>query len=257
MGQPAHRERAVVVTFCIGIRVNQGVVALSDTRVLRGNEMSTKSKLSMLGDGGGEAVVMTSGLRSVRDKVVARLEDELRAATTPHRRMHELATAYGQVLRTVRTEDEEALNAGGLSFNSHAILAGQFADDDQPVLMHVYPEGNWVEATDDAPYVIIGRTTSGKPILDRLLTVDTPLDRALALAYVAFDATRASASDVDFPVDVAVLERNRDRFVSRRYTSDDLGPVHDAWLDGLRATLDALPTDWSRPLLTIPEQESP
>ena len=97
MGQPAHRERAVVVTFCIAIRVNEGVVALSDTRVLRGNEMSTKSKLSMLGDGRGEAVVMTSGLRSVRDKVVARLEDELRAATTPHRRMHELATAYGQV----------------------------------------------------------------------------------------------------------------------------------------------------------------
>ena len=243
------------MTFCIGIRVNDGVVALSDTRVLRGNEISTKSKLSMLGDGGREAVVMTSGLRSIRDKVVARLEDELRTAETPHRRVHELATAYGQVLRTVRAEDEEPLKAGGLNFNSHAILAGQFIDDDGPVLMHVYPEGNWVEATDDAPYVIVGRTTSGKPILDRLLTVDTPLEQALALAYVAFDATRASASDVDFPVDVAVLERGRDRFVSRRYTSDDLGSVRDAWLDGLRSALDALPTDWSRLVLPATEQE--
>lgn len=243
------------MTFCIGIRVNDGVVALSDTRVLRGNEISTKSKLSMLDDGGAEAVVMTSGLRSIRDKVVARLEDELRAAKTTHRRVHELATAYGQVLRTVRTEDEDALQAGGLSFNSHAILAGQFPDDDRPVLMHVYPEGNWVEATDDAPYVIIGRTTAGKPILDRLLTVDTPLDQALALAYVAFDATRASASDVDFPVDVALLQRDRDRFVSRRYTSDDLGAVRDAWLDGLRRALDELPTDWSGLLIPTIEEE--
>ena len=247
----------VVVTFCIGIRVDDGVVALSDTRVLRGNEISTKSKLSTLGDGVGESVLMTSGLRSIRDKVVARLEDQLRGAETPHRRLHELATAYGQLLRTVRTEDEEALKAGGLSFNSHAILAGQFADDHHPVLLHVYPEGNWVEATDDAPYVIIGRTTSGKPILDRLLTIETPLDRALALAYVAFDATRASASDVDFPIDVAVLGRDRDRFVSRRYTREDLDTVREAWLDGLRAALDALPTDWSRAVLTTREQESP
>ncbi len=238
------------MTFCIGIRVNAGVVALSDTRVLRGNEMSTKSKLSMLRDGGGEAVLMTSGLRSIRDKVVARLEDELRTAETPHQRLHELATAYGRVLRTVRTEDEEALQAGGLEFDSHAILAGRFADDDQPVLAHIYPEGNWVEATDDSPYVIVGRTSSGKPILDRLLTVDAPLDQALALAYVAFDATRASASDVDFPVDVAVLERGGGHFVSRRYSSEELGIVHDAWLTGLRAALDALPTDWSDLLLS-------
>lgn len=245
------------MTFCIGIRVNAGVVALSDTRVLRGSEISTKSKLSMLDDGGAEAVVMTSGLRSIRDKVVARLEDELRAAETSHRRMHELATAYGQVLRVVRDEDEAALKSGGLDFNSHAILAGKFADDDRPVLMHVYPEGNWVEATDDSPYVIVGRTSAGKPILDRLLTVDATLDQALALAYVAFDATRASASDVDFPVDVAVLERGRDHFVSRRYASDELGTVHDAWLAGLRAALDALPADWTKLLLPTEQEHSP
>lgn len=244
------------MTFCIGIRVDDGIVALSDTRVLRGNEISTKSKLSMLVDGDGEAVVMTSGLRSIRDKVVARLEDELRAAASPHRRMHQLATAYGEVLRDVRAEDEEALRSAGLNFNSHAILAGQFVDDDEPVLLHVYPEGNWVEATDDAPYVIVGRASSGKPILDRLLTVETPLDQAIALAYVAFDATRASASDVDFPVDAAVLARDHQRFVSRRYTSDDLGKVHDAWLAGLRASLDALPTEWSALLLPTPEQEA-
>ena len=69
----------------------------------------------------------------------------------------------------------------------------------------VYPEGNWIDATPDSPYFIIGRTSYGKPILDRLLTYDTPLAQAVALAYLAFDSTRASVVDVEFPIDLVLL----------------------------------------------------
>lgn len=232
------------MTFCIGIRVRDGLVVLSDTRVVKGSETSRKSKLSTLIDGTSEAVLMTSGLRSVRDKVVARLTDRL--DSEPGRtRFHELASAYGDELRAVRREDEAALAAGGLTFNTNAILAGRFPGDSDPVLMHVYPEGNWVEATDDAPYFVIGRSSYGKPILDRLLTPDSTLDQAISLAYLAFDATRTSATDVDFPIDIGIQRSGEYGFAMRRFTRDDLEPVRRVWHDQLRSSLDRLPTPWN------------
>ena len=181
------------MTFCIGVRVRAGIVVLADTRVVRGSEISQKSKLSMFDVNEYEAALMTSGLRSVRDKVVARLDDRLSAGDR-YERLHEFATAYGTALRAVREEDEASLTTGGMSFNSHAILGGRLVGDTEPSLFQVYPEGNWVEATDDAPYFVIGRTSYGKPILDRLLTVESTLRQAVVLAYLAFDATRATAT---------------------------------------------------------------
>lgn len=237
------------MTFCIGVKVDEGLVALSDTRIVRGEEISLKAKLSRLDTDDADIIVMTSGLRSVRDKVVRRLEDGLADGQVAVDRMHHVATAFGDQLRAARAEDGDALAAGGLSFNAHAILGGQLARDDEPMLLHVYPEGNWVEATPDAPYFIVGRSYYGKPILDRLLTHETPLRDALSLAYLAFDATRASATDVDFPVDVAVLHRGAMRFTQRRYAADELDQVASSWHAHLRAALAALPDRWIAPLL--------
>lgn len=231
------------MTFCIGVRVHGGLVVLSDTRVVKGMERSRKSKLSTLSDGRSEAVAMTSGLRSVRDKVVARLEDRL--TSVEFDRFHEFASAYGDTLRAVRAEDEEALAHGGHTFNSNAILAGRFPGDSHPVLMHVYPEGNWVEATDDAPYFVIGRSSYGKPILDRLLGPESSLEQAATLAYLAFDATSASATDVGFPIDMGVQPNGQQHFTMRRFASDDMAGIQATWHDHLRAALDRLPTPWS------------
>ncbi|MEO6653175.1 MAG: proteasome-type protease [Ilumatobacteraceae bacterium] len=246
------------MTFCIGVRVADGLIALSDTRIVRGEQISQKAKLSMLGGDVGGAFVMTSGLRSVRDKVVRRLEDEISAGHVQTDRMHQMATAFGDQLRVVRAEDGEALADGGLTFNAHAILGGQLVADGDPMLLHVYPEGNWVEATPDAPYFIVGRSYYGKPILDRLLDYATPLPDALALAYLAFDATRASANDVDFPIDVAVLRRGEHRFTQHRFAATELESVATSWNDHLGAALAELPKGWTEPLLARPSSpESP
>lgn len=237
------------MTFCIGIKVRDGLVVLSDTRVVKGTEVSRKSKLSMIGVDDAEVALMTSGLRSVRDKVVVRVEDQLARDDHPHRRVHEFVTRYGNALREVRTEDADALRASGLTFDSHAIIAGQFEGDPDPVLMHVYPEGNWVEATDDAPWVVIGRSSYGKPLLDRLLHADSTLEHAMSLAYLAFESTRTSASDVDFPIDMAIQRRGRARFTAERFTSDDLTGLRDAWSDHLHRALRELPAAWATALL--------
>ena len=238
-----------MVTFCVGVRVRGGLVGLADTQIVKGGEVTSKAKLSLHDHGGRRYFVMTSGLRSVRDKVVLRLEDALAAQRDACVRLHQLATAFGDELRRVRAEDGPSLEAGGLRFNLHAIIGGQLAGDEEAELFLVYPEGNWVTATDDAPSFIIGRTAYGKPILDRLLTPMTPLPQAIALAYLAFDATRASVVDVEFPIDVVVLTEGEVR--DQRFEADELAPAHDSWHDHLHDALLALPTEWSAGLLPI------
>jgi putative proteasome-type protease len=237
------------MTFAVGISVNAGLVALADTRVLRGNDRSKKSKLTVLEHDGRQFFVATSGLRSVTDKTLRRLEDDLAARTAPLHRIHDLASAYGAQLRQVRDEDRDALLEAGLQFNSHAIIGGQLAGDARPELFLVYPEGNWVTSTDDAPYMVIGRSTYGKPTLDLLVRNDTPLLEAAALAYLAFDATRRSSVDVDFPIDLIVFDRPTGTLRSRRCEATDLEPASAYWLAQQRLALDNFPVQLLDPLL--------
>jgi putative proteasome-type protease len=235
------------MTFCVGVRVREGLVGLADTQIVKGGEVSSKAKLSLHEHGGHPFFVMTSGLRSVRDKVVLRLEDALGTLGEPLARLHEVATAFGDELRNVRDEDGPSLEASGLRFNLHGIIGGQLTEDDEPALFMIYPEGNWVIATDDSPSFIIGRTAYGKPILDRLLTPATTVPSAIALAYLAFDATRASVVDVEFPIDVVVMSDGVLRH--ERFEPDDLAAAHDSWQHHLQDALAALPLEWAAALL--------
>ena len=241
------------MTFCVGLQVRDGLVALADTQIVRGGEVSSKAKLSLHEHADRPLFVMTSGLRSVRDKVVLRLEDLLAARDEPYRRLHEVVTVFGDLLKAVRAEDGPSLEESGLRFNLHAIIGGQLTDDDEPTLFMVYPEGNWVTATDDAPSFIIGRTFYGKPILDRLLRADTPLPQAVSLAYLAFDATCASVVDVGFPIDVVVWTAGELR--EQRFEPDDLATVHALWDRRLREALDDLPTSWAAALHAPPAEQ--
>ncbi len=244
------------MTFCLGVRVSAGLVALADSQIVRGHQVSSKAKLSTLQLGDRQVLVMTSGLRSVRDKVVARLEDALRHGELRPDRVHEVATAFGAALRQVRDEDELALRNGGLTFNLHAVVGGCLPGDDGPELYEVFPEGNWVAATVEAPYLLIGRSSYAKAFLDRTIGYGTPLGRALNAALVAFDATRTSAVDVDYPIDVAVLAADGSALRQARYDAADVLAVEQRWHAGLLQALADLPDEWAadvlRPILTEP-----
>jgi putative proteasome-type protease len=235
------------VTFCVGLQVRAGLVALADTQIVRGSEVSSKAKLSFHEHDGRPWFVMTSGLRSVRDKVVLRLLDRLETTSPVCRRLHEVVSSFGDELKVVRSEDGPSLAESGLQFNLHAIIGGQMAGDNGPTMFLVYPEGNWVVATEDSPAFIIGRTSYGKPILDRLLRVDTPLAQAVALAYLAFDATQASVVDVEFPIDVVVLSGGA--FRQQRFEATDLDGAHEFWHGQLLAALAGFPMEWAAALV--------
>jgi len=237
------------MTFCVGIKVEQGLVALADTQIVKGGERLSKGKLAPLRHRAQQLFIMTSGLRSLRDKTVIYLEEKLAEEAVDFERLYQVAQSFGEQLRRARQEDEAALAQGGLSFNLHAIIGGQLDGDPTPTLFYIYPEGNWIEATSDSPYFILGRTLYGRPILDRLLTADTPLTQALGLAYLAFDATRTSVIDVAFPIDVIVFDPSTRALYQQRYDAPALAPAAEWWQQRLGVALGELPMDWAKSLL--------
>ncbi|MCA9823530.1 MAG: hypothetical protein KC470_13020, partial [Dehalococcoidia bacterium] len=93
----------------------------------------------------------------------------------------------------------------------------------------IYPEGNWVEVRPGTPYVIIGESRYGKPILDRLWRYNRSLEDGLRVALLAFDATRTSTSDVDCPLDAVMYRSDTWELREQRFTAPDLATVQRQW----------------------------
>jgi putative proteasome-type protease len=239
------------MTFCVGIKVAEGIVALADTRIVRGNEQVNKRKLAEFLHDHQSIFTMTSGLRSVRDKTLTYVDESLRANTIGCDRLYQFVNLFGEQLRRVKKEDGPSLAETNNSFNLNAIIGGRLNADESPQLFYVYPEGNWVEAAIDSPYFVVGRTYYGKPILDRLLRYDTPLRSAISLALLAFDATRTSVTDVDYPVDVAVLACNESSPRYQRFSESDLATTTAWWNRTLSTSLATMPMDWADGLLNF------
>jgi putative proteasome-type protease len=236
------------MTFCLGIKVNSGLIALADTQIVKGDERLNKAKISMKGDSNGYWWIMTSGLRSIRDKSLIYLEEEASHQHVHYGRLYEIANIFGRQLRRVRAEDGDALAASNFAFNLHAIIGGQLANDLAPCMYYIYPEGNWIETNPDSPYFLVGRTPYAKPILDQLLTSDLDLRRALTVAVLAFDATRASVTDVGFPIDVILSDPSKNSVTQSRFEMHDLKVASDWWQNQLSYLLSQYPIDCFSPL---------
>ena len=239
VGSPIRRQATIqtrclmrmpAVTYCVGIKIKDGLVALADGRLTAGNQVSAARKLTLHGPEGSQFVVMASGLRSVRDKVLAFLDRDMhRLEGHGFRSVFDVVSAYCDCLRRARQQDQEALEAGNLTFNLHAIIGGKLPDDSEHDLFLVYPEGNWIRVDQRTPYLSIGATAYGKPILDRALTYETTLRAALKIAYLSFDSTRFSSADVGFPIDLATQDSADNRWRHASFNYEDLIEQRQWW----------------------------
>ena len=108
----------------------------------------------------------------------------------------------------------------------------------------IYSEGNWVELDQNAAYVIIGNSSHGKTILNRVLKTHSTIEQAVKAGFLSFDSTRLSANDVGFPIDVAVYRKDSFKIAERRYEEQDLQKISDFWELEVLASLDRIPDDW-------------
>src|SRR5215469_7697093 len=232
------------MTFCLGISVDEGLVGIADTRVLSGNECLTAKKTATYQGPGFAFFIMTSGLRSLRDKVLLYFEEAFARETMVRERLYKVVNLYAQQVRRVSAEDRDSLHKADLSFNAFSLIGGQAADDSGHRLFLVYPEGNWVEIGPDTPYQIIGASGFGKPILERSLHRKDSMLYAYKVGILAFDATRLCAADVDFPMDVLLYSRGSFQIIEQRYQREDLREISDWWQERMRRSVQDLPSEW-------------
>jgi putative proteasome-type protease len=227
------------MTFCLGMKCEEGLLAIADTRITSGTETSLAKKITVHQGDRHAMFILTSGLRSIRDKAITYFEERLAADESGLTKMFEAANALAEEVRRVREEDSRWLIDGGLAFDLHCILGGQLSADAEPHLFLLYPEGNWVEVRTGTPYVIIGESRYGKPILDRVWRHESSLRDALRDGLLAFDATTASASDVDPPVDCVLYRDDEFRMSERRFDADELRPLREFWGRAVREAVEA------------------
>ncbi len=240
------------MTFCLGMRLQEGLVGISDTRVTAGNEFITARKLSTYELPEGSCFLLTSGLRSVRDKSITYFERALQDRAEPLSYTYEAVNLFASCQRRVADEDKEWLERNGTPFCINVLFGGQFRADTSHRLFKIYSEGNWIEIGEGTPYHIIGASGYGKPILDRTLKYADPISFALKVGCLAFDSTRISAADVGLPVDIVVFQPGSPhRLTCYRYEAEDFKEISGVWQARLRASVDAMASDWLEPILAL------
>ncbi|MEP7109188.1 MAG: hypothetical protein ABI760_14440 [Ferruginibacter sp.] len=231
------------MTYCLGIKVKEGLVGISDTRISAGTSTTIKKKVLVIQNDNNSFFIMTSGLRSVRDKAVHYFK-ELTDSGIVYDKLYKAVNEFGVQIKRVSNEDREALFKSGYKFNLNAIVGGQLRGDEDHKLFLLYSEGNWVELDQGSPWAIIGNAGQGKGILNRIVNENTTMRQALKAGYLSFDSTRISSNDVEFPIDVVLYKKNSFSMTENRYEFNELENISTLWNQKLKKSLDEIPEEW-------------
>lgn len=233
------------MTYCVGMLLNEGLVMLSDTRTNAGlDNIATYRKMFVFEEPGERVIaIMTAGSLSVTQTTIARLKESVKDPDGGHgvsimqaQTMLKVAEIVGNTLADVSQDVSEKLERMHQSARASMIVAGQRKGGDMRMFL-IYPEGNFIESTEDTPFLQIGEHKYGKPILDRVVSMDTPLEDAQKCALLSMDSTLRSNLSVGMPLDMLVVKRDEMCVhQERRIEAGDeqFKEMSAAWSDALR-----------------------
>jgi putative proteasome-type protease len=245
------------MTYCVALRLRGGLVMLADTRTNAGvDNISTFRKLTVIEQPGDRVVgIMTAGnlalsqavVNMVLEQGVAFREGEPLETLYTVPSMVRAAQLMGHAVREVYRVDGPSLEAQAENFNVSILLGGQIGKG-KLRLFQIYSAGNYIEATEDTPYLQIGEHKYGKPIIDRAATYDTDVADAMKLALISMDSTMRSNLSVGMPIDLMVYRRDELKVaLNRRIKDDDVyfKGLRQSWSDALTKAYQTIPgPDW-------------
>ena len=237
------------MTYCLAIRVDQGLVFASDSRTNAGvDQVSTYSKMHVFDEGPDRAVcILSSGNLATTQAVMRRLRlDNDSGAKTSINQAKDLAQVAEFVGKLSRAEQRKhASRSKTDKFNPEAsfVVGGQVGKRPHQIYL-VYPEGNYIAATVQTPYLQIGESKYGKPILDRIVNEDLSLEVAARCALVSMDSTMRSNVTVGPPIELLIYAAGNAGFNRRLEFREDnpyLSELRQAWHQGLKDAFERLP----------------
>ncbi len=245
------------MTYCVGIEVDEGLVFAADTRTSASfDDVRVYRKMHVFEYPGDRVlVIMSAGNLATTQLTISRL---LRDAQDPDAtrslrsfsHLYEVAEYVGEVLVSSQAKVGDDAQQSGVSVSSTLIFGGQIAGE-RPGLYMVYPLGNCIATSPETPYLQIGESKYGKPILDRILRPETTLEDAARTALVSLDSTIRSNLSVGLPVDLVLIGKD-DLRVTREMRLESDTPlyadIHESWSRKLEAAVRTLPGfPWETP----------
>jgi len=246
------------VTYCLSIRVDQGLVFASDSRTNAGpDQVSTFSKMHTFELGDRVFCLLTAGNLATTQAVLRQIRrDSENGKKKCLENVKDMAEAAEYVGELSRSEQRKHRSNKDDSFNPEAsfILGGQI-NGRQHQIYQIYPEGNYIVATLQTPYLQIGELKYGKPILDRIIREELSLELAARCALVSMDSTIRSNATVGPPVELLIYSFNSLKLGKRLVLAEDnpyLSELRRAWHEGLKSTFENLPhVPYSRPAVQL------
>ena len=258
------------MTYCVAVKTRAGLVFLSDSRTNAGlDQISTFRKMIVYEKAGDRFMTLLSAgnlsiSQSIREvlqieKLVEPGQDEPLTIWNA-KSMFDATRVLGAAVRRVYDRDAAALKASGVEFNVSMIFGGQIGNEGMR-LFQVYSPGNFIEATDETPYFQIGESKYGKPVLDRVITPNTPLDEAAKCALVSMDSTLKSNLSVGLPLDMVVYQAGSlqtDRIMCIDEHNPYFQMLRSSWGDKLRQMFDSIEDPmWNGGATDIPLMVAP
>ena len=238
------------MTYCVGLLLESGIVMLSDPRTNAGfDNIACYRKMFVFEASGDRAIViMTAGNLSVTQTVIAKLRQEIAREDPEKSIMHapsmlHVAEIVGRTLNDVYVDVDDRMKRTDVSASASMLVGGQRLGG-QLRLFLVYREGNFIEATDDTPYLQVGEHKYGKPILDRVVHPATSLEDGRKAVLISMDSTVRSNLSVGMPLDLLTIRRNEYRVATReRIEAGDatFAAMSEAWSKALRDGFQNLP----------------
>ena len=201
----------------------------------------------------GERVILicTSGNLSMTQGVLTKLkrdiqhQEEVNLHTLPS--MCELARYIGDKIREIQERDRVWLERDNIDFHCSFLLGGQIKGE-EPQLYLIYPQGNYIQATRETPFLQIGETKYGKPLLDRTITYETPLEAVAKCALLSIDSTMKSNISVGPPINLVMYEANSlviHHTLQLRLGAPYLAKIRKLWEASVRKAFEAMPNiEW-------------
>jgi putative proteasome-type protease len=239
------------MTYCVGLKIDRGLVFMSDTRTNAGmDSISTFKKMHVWEEPGERVIVlMSAGNLATTQAVVSLLDERTKAVADRHATLLETPSMYqtvrliGDTVKEVIANSSPAGEKADSYFNASFILGGQIKGS-APRLFMIYPEGNFIESTDDTPFFQIGETKYGKPIIIRAYEKTMSLAETVKLLLVSFDSTLKSNLSVGLPLDLLFYEQDAFKVgLRKRIGQDDqyYRTISDGWSSALKAAFASLP----------------